>query len=152
MQLTLHSEYALRALLYLGSRPDRIVSTREISSAYSISKHHLVRVVQTLGEAGYLRLIPGRAGGIRLAKEPRIIRLGDVVRAAEPNMRLAECFDRRENTCVLTPVCSLKPVLNEALTAFLASLDRYTLADLLSGGTQQKMASLFVRIESAARG
>lgn len=64
-------------------------------------------------------------------------------------MRLAECFDRRKNTCVLTPVCSLKPVLNEALDAFLSSLNQYSLADLLKDGAQQRMASLFVRIESS---
>lgn len=146
MQLTLHSEYALRVLLYLGAQPGRTVSTREISDAYGISKHHLVRVVQTLGERGYLRLIPGRSGGMVLAADPQEIRLGDVVHHAEPNMRLAECFDRRDNTCVLTPVCSLKPVLNEALTAFLASLNRYTLADLMAGGAQQRLATILTTI------
>lgn len=145
MQLTLHSEYALRVLLYLGAQPGRTVSTREISGAYGISKHHLVRVVQTLGERGYLKLIPGRSGGILLAADPREIRLGDVVHQAEPNMRLAECFDRRDNTCVLTPVCSLKPVLNEALNAFVASLNRYTLADLMAGGAQQRLATILTR-------
>lgn len=148
MQLTLHSEYALRVLLYLGAQPGRVVSTREISEAYGISKHHLVRVVQTLGEDGYLRLAPGRSGGIALAREPHAIRLGDVVRKAEPNMRLAECFDPRNNTCVLAPVCSLKPVLNEALNAFLSSLNRYTLADLLARGAQRKLAAVLVKIAS----
>jgi Rrf2 family nitric oxide-sensitive transcriptional repressor len=146
VQLTLHSEYALRVLLYLGAKPGQTVSTREISDAYGISKHHLVRVVQTLGEAGYLRLLPGRSGGILLAKEPQLIRLGDVVRQSEPTMRLAECFDPRHNNCILTPVCSLKPVLKEALEAFLGSLNRYTLADLLARGAQQRMAAVLVKI------
>ncbi len=149
MQLTLHSEYALRVLLYLGAQPGRKVSTREISDAYGISKHHLVRVVQTLGERGYLRLIPGRSGGMVLAADPREIRLGDVVHQAEPNMRLAECFDRQHNTCVLTHVCTLKPVLNEALNAFLSALNRYTLGDLLAGGAQQKLATILVNAASS---
>ena len=146
MQLTLHSEYALRVLLYLGARQPAPSSTREISTAYRISKHHLVRVVQTLAEHDYLAVTPGRGGGIALAKDPASIRLGDVVRAAEPNMRLAECFDRSSNGCVLTPVCSLKPVLNEALLAFLAALNRYTLKDLLARGARQRMAAQLVRI------
>ncbi|HEX3748111.1 MAG TPA: Rrf2 family transcriptional regulator [Bryobacteraceae bacterium] len=143
MQLTLHSEYALRVLLYLGTQPGRLCSTREISTAYGISRNHLVRVVQTLGDHGYLELVPGRGGGISLGKEPRPIRLGEAVRHSEPNMRLAECFDRQTNRCVLTPVCSLKPVLNEALDAFVASLNRYTLADLLAGGARQKLSAKF---------
>jgi Rrf2 family nitric oxide-sensitive transcriptional repressor len=148
MQLTLHSEYALRVLLYLGTQPGRLCSTREISDAYGISKHHLVRVVQTLGEHGYLTLTPGRGGGISLGKEPHLIRLGEVVRDAEPNMRLAECFDRRNNRCVLTSVCTLKPALDEALGAFLASLSRYTLADLLARGARQKFSAKFAILPS----
>jgi Rrf2 family nitric oxide-sensitive transcriptional repressor len=146
MQLTLHSEYALRVLLYLGTQPGRLCSTREISTAYGISRNHLVRVVQTLGDHGYLELVPGRGGGISLGKEPRSIRLGEAVRHSEPNMRLAECFDRQTNRCVLTPVCSLKPVLNEAPDAFVASLNRYTLADLLAGGARQKLSAKFAML------
>jgi Rrf2 family nitric oxide-sensitive transcriptional repressor len=146
MQLTLHSEYALRVLLYLGAREGNPSSTREISTAYRISKHHLVRVVQTLAEHGYLSVTPGRGGGIALARHPGSIRLGDVVRDAEPRMRLAECFDRASNHCVLTPVCTLKPVLDEALAALFAALNRYTLQDLLAGGARRKMASRLIRI------
>lgn len=146
MQLTLHSEYSLRVLLYLGTHQGRLCSTREISDAYGISRHHLVRVVQTLAEHGYLELLPGRGGGISIAKEPHTIRLGDVVCAAEPNMRLAECFDSRNNDCILTPVCSLKPALREALNAFLESLNRYSLADLLARGVRQKMVVQFLKI------
>ena len=70
MQLSLHADYSLRVLLYLGSHPDQIVTTRTISDAYGISKHHLVRVAQTLAEFGCVDLLPGRNGGIRLAMDP----------------------------------------------------------------------------------
>lgn len=145
MQLTLHSEYALRVLLYLGSRHGEIISTKEISSAFGISKNHLVRVIQTLGDASYLHVTPGRGGGVSLAMEPSLIRLGDVVRKAEPTFRIAECFDAERNTCVIAPVCSLKPVLTEALNSFL-TMDRYTLADLLAGGAQRKLSRVFTLI------
>ena len=52
----------------------------------------------------------------------------------------AECFDRKNNRCVITPVCQLKGVLMEAVKAFNATLDRYTLADVT--GNQQELASL----------
>ena len=135
-------------LLYLGAHPGRVVPTAEISGAYGISKNHLVRVMHTLGEDGYLRLIPGRAGGVSLAIEPHLIRLGDVVRQAEPTLRLAECFDAKNNTCGIAPVCSLKPVLKEALSSFLSTLNRYTLADLLAGGARDRIARKFVSISN----
>jgi Rrf2 family nitric oxide-sensitive transcriptional repressor len=151
MQLSLHAEYALRVLLYLGTKGERpVVSTMEISRAYGISKHHLVRVMHTLNDHGYVRLIPGRAGGVVLDKIPAQIRLGDVVRNSEPTLRLAECFDRKTNTCCIAPVCSLRPVLKHALEAFLDSLNRHTLADLLADGAQERMADKFLQLESQA--
>ena len=152
MQLSLHAEYALRALLYLGTKSGSspVVSTSEISRAYGISKHHLVRVMHTLSECGYVRLVLGRAGGVVLDKDPAHIRLGDVVRQAELTLRLAECFDHKTNTCGIAPVCSLRPVLKHALDDFIESLNRHTLADLLAGGAQQKMAEKFVQLASHA--
>jgi len=154
MQLTLHAEYALRVLLYLGTKGDgtngrrSVISTAEISRAYGISKHHLVRVMHTLHDHGYVCLVPGRAGGVVLDKDPAQIRLGDVVRHSEPTLRLAECFDHKTNTCGIAPVCSLRPVLKHALDAFLESLNTHTLADLLGGGAQAKMAEKFVQLVS----
>lgn len=143
MQLSLHADYALRVLIYLGTNRDKVVTTQEISDAYGISKHHLVRVVQTLAEHRYIEIRPGRSGGVVLAREPNQIRLGDVVRYAEPNLRLAECFDRKTNTCPIAPVCALKGMLNEALESFLAVLNQYTVADVLSRSGERKLVSLF---------
>jgi len=144
MQLTLHADYAFRVLLYLGSRPPgTVATTREISQSYGISKHHLVRVVQTLSDCGYVELKPGRAGGVSLACEARSIRLGDVARSAETNLRVVECFDRKTNTCPIVAMCQLKPVLAEALDAFLAVLDRYTLADLLDDRSRARLSRVF---------
>ena len=149
MQLSLHSDYSLRVLIYLGTHPDRVVSTQEISTAYSISRHHLVRVVQTLAEHGYVRATAGRAGGVRLAQPPREVRLGDVFQDTEPNLRLVECFEMETNTCPISPACELKRVLREALSAFLDTLNRYTLETLLGDGAQARLSSLFVQIAAA---
>jgi Rrf2 family transcriptional regulator, nitric oxide-sensitive transcriptional repressor len=144
VQLSLHADYALRVLVYLGTHPDRIVTTREISNAYRISKNHLVRVVQTLAGSGYVDIHAGRSGGVTLAREPHMIRLGDVVRDTEPNLRLAECFDMETNTCPIVSVCGLKAMLNQALTAFLSALNQYTVADVLDRGNRHELANAFV--------
>jgi Rrf2 family nitric oxide-sensitive transcriptional repressor len=149
MQLSLHADYALRVLLYLGAHPGRVVSTREISDAYGISRNHLVRVVQTLGEHGYADVAPGRFGGVTLAREPQMIRLGDLVRDAEPNLQLVECFNRETNTCPIVRVCELKSVLHEAMDSFIATLNRYTLQDLLARGAGQKLTAIFATINNA---
>jgi len=143
VQLSLHADYALRVLIYIGAYPGRMVRTQEISDAYEISKHHLVRVMHTLEQHGYVRIHAGRSGGVTLAREPQAIRLGDVVRHTEPNLRLAECFDTQSNTCPIAGVCGLKRILNEALSKFLSTLNGYTLADIVSAQDQPKLANVF---------
>jgi Rrf2 family nitric oxide-sensitive transcriptional repressor len=129
MQLTLFSDYSLRILLYLTMHRDRLVSVPEISDAYGISKHHLVKVVQRLIELRLIESVRGRGGGMRLSREPAEINVAAVVRQTEPHLDLVECFDARTNTCPIDPACGLKRALEAAQAAFFAELERYTLAD-----------------------
>jgi Rrf2 family nitric oxide-sensitive transcriptional repressor len=131
MQLTRFTDYSLRVLIHLGSHPDTQATVAGIAAGYGISRHHLTRVVHQLGLRGYIETVRGKGGGFRLARRPELIRIGDVVRDMEPGFELAECFRPGETSCRLLPACALKPVLGEAGRAFLASLDRYTLAELL---------------------
>ncbi|HEY0522451.1 MAG TPA: Rrf2 family transcriptional regulator [Stellaceae bacterium] len=130
MRLTVHTDYALRTLLYLGLHGERLGSIRAIAQAYDISENHLTKVVHRLGRGGFVNTVRGRGGGIRLARPPAAIRIGDVVRRTEEDMALVECFGSA-NTCRITADCRLRGAFDEALRAFLAVLDGYTLADLL---------------------
>lgn len=152
MQLSLHADYALRVLIFLSTHPGEVVATRRISDAYGISKHHLVRVVQTLGDNGYVERLPGRSGGVRLTRDPASIRLGDVVSHAEPNLRLVECFDRATNTCPIIDDCGLRSCLNEALLAFLASLNEHTLDELITPRRRSKLTSAFLQVQRRQTG
>jgi Rrf2 family nitric oxide-sensitive transcriptional repressor len=147
MNLTLHTDYSLRILLYLAEHTDRPVSTREIIDAYGISRNHLVRVVQTLQSHSFVKAATGRSGGITLARDPAGINIGEVVRKTEPNFRIVECFDVQENTCRILPVCSLRSVLVTALESFFAALDKYTLADLVRMKGSQRISD-FLPVQS----
>jgi Rrf2 family nitric oxide-sensitive transcriptional repressor len=125
MRLTRYTDYSLRVLMYLGARPDRLARIGEISEAYSISRNHLMKVVQDLVRLGFVTSVRGRKGGIRLARAPEEINVGAVVRATEDSFQVAPC-----ETCVIAPACGLKCALDEAVRAFLAVLDTYTLATL----------------------
>ena len=149
MHLTLHADYALRVLLYLAVRPERLVSTQEVSEAYGISKNHLVRVVQALGKHGFVEVRPGRSGGLTLARTPSEISLGQVFRVAEPDFHLVECFDRQTNTCPIAPACGLKGMLFEARDAFLAVLDKYTLADVTKR-SRKDLKDFFLPVAAAS--
>ena len=136
MHLTRYTDYSMRMLLCLGAQPDRVSSIAEIARAYSISQNHLMKVAHDLGKAGYVEALRGRSGGLRLARPADKINVGEVVRQTEQGFELADC-----GSCVIAPACGLSGVLDEALAAFMAVLDRYTLADLLR--KRAKLVRLF---------
>jgi Rrf2 family nitric oxide-sensitive transcriptional repressor len=132
MQLTSFTDYSLRVLLYAAARPGTRCLTADVATSFGISRHHIVKVVNELQHLGYLDTTRGREGGFTLAVPPERVRLGDLVRRTEGTMTLVECFDRDTNACPLARACGLKGVLRQAFDAFLAVLDRHSLADLVA--------------------
>lgn len=131
MRLTLHTDYALRLLMLLALEPGVTHTAESISRRYAISHNHLTKIVQTLVQKGFVESQRGRGGGVRLARPAAAINLGQVVRATEDNFDIVECFASEEQGCVVAPACGLRDPLQQALAAFLAVLDRYSLADLI---------------------
>lgn len=131
MRLTVHSDYSLRVLMYLAAFPNRLATIEQIATAYGISQHHIMKVVQRLAHHGFIETLRGRSGGIRLAKTADAITVGAVLRTTEEDFYLVECF-RDEDSCCITPVCRLKGALRDALGAYLEVLDEWTLAQLVA--------------------
>lgn len=140
MHLTRYTDFSLRTLIYLGFCEPQQASIAEISRAYGISESHLTKVVHHLGLLGLVQTTRGRGGGLRLARPAEQIIVGQVVRQTEEDLSLVECFG--SGTCTITHACKLKNVLGEALAAFFAALDHYTLADLLGSGDGRQTAYL----------
>jgi Rrf2 family nitric oxide-sensitive transcriptional repressor len=138
MRLTRYTDFALRVLLYLGARPDGLASIASISRAYGVSQNHLMKVVNDLANAGYVASVRGRSGGVRLGKTPDQINVGAVVRHTEDSFQVVDCM-----SCVIAPVCGLTGALDDAVKAFLAVLDGYTLADLMT--TRRELNDIFAR-------
>lgn len=130
MRLSTFSDYNLRVLMYLGVHPGRLATIAEIAEAHGISENHLMKVVHQLGRNGYIETVRGKGGGMRLARSPKEIVLGEVIRQTEGDCAMAECF-AANSACRIQPACRLKSILGETLGAMFLVLDDYTLADLL---------------------
>jgi Rrf2 family nitric oxide-sensitive transcriptional repressor len=128
LQLSLHADYACRVLIYLAARQVQRSSIEEIARAFRISENHLVKVVHRLGQLGFIETTRGRNGGIRLARAPELIAMGDVIRRMEPHFEVVECFSSSSNSCPITGICGLQPALQRARDAFLQTLDEVSLA------------------------
>ena len=133
MRLTKHSDFALRVLIYAAAHRDRLVTIDETVAALGgLSRGHVMKVIATLGRAGFLAGRRGRSGGFRLARDPRAIRLGAVLRATEPDFAVFECLGE-DRSCVILPACRLPRIAQRARTAFLAEFDRVSLAEIAVG-------------------
>ncbi|WP_323072206.1 Rrf2 family transcriptional regulator [Mycetohabitans endofungorum] len=131
MRLTDFTDYAFRVILYLSVHDDGLSTIQQISDAYQVSKNHLMKVVQLLGERGWFDMVRGRNGGLRLAPHARTLTVGtDCARHRE--RFCAGCLlgaDVR-HACAIEPHCQPKVVMVAALQAFLAELGKHTEAEL----------------------
>ncbi len=130
MKLTSFTDYSLRVLIYLAAQPGRRATIAEIAATFEVSENHLTKVVHLLGKNGWLANVRGKGGGLGLALEPQQIVIGQVVRCTEGADMPAECFGDALTRCRIERICHLRGVLQEAVEAFYAVLDNYTLADL----------------------
>ena len=131
MRLTTMTDYALRLLMYVAQQPDRLCTISEVAQAYAISEAHLMKVTHQLGLAGWIETVRGKGGGMRLARRPQCVSIGEVVRAMEAELGVVECLTAGGGSCVIAPACRLKSILHDATNRFLEELDQYTLADML---------------------
>jgi len=134
MHLTEFTDNALRLLVYLGKHRERIATINEIAERYGISRHHLAKVSCVLAASGLIETSRGRLGGMRLAGAPRDIRLGEVVRCTERG--LARGASDGERPPRGRPDDRLRQTLAVATAAYLAELNRVSLADLIPGAAQ----------------
>lgn len=141
MKLTLHTDYALRMLIFLAVRDGRSATVSDVATSYGLSRNHLLKVALNLGRLGYVRTTRGRSGGIALARHPEDINLGEVVRQMEDGFMLVDCMRPDGGTCAISPTCKLKGVVGKALEAFLLVFDAYTLADI--AGDREALNALF---------
>ena len=131
MRLAEYTDYTLRVLMFLALNRDRLATIPEIAAAYDISENHLMKVVHQLARSGVIDTVRGKGGGIRLAREPETIRLGQILRASEGSAPIVECLSEDGGACRIAPACRLAAVLMRAFGALYATLDEFTVADLV---------------------
>lgn len=135
MRLTTYTDYTLRVLMYLTLKYEsgELVTIDQIASAYAISRNHLMKIVHNLSVHGLLETTRGRSGGMRLARPPSEVSIGEIVRWSEDDFTLVECHSSgKESSCVIFPACNLKLGFQRALQAFMQELDTMTLADAVN--------------------
>jgi Rrf2 family nitric oxide-sensitive transcriptional repressor len=137
MRLTSYTDYSLRALMFLALNRDHLVTIGDIAQTHNIAKNHLTKVVHHLGTLGFVETVRGRSGGLRLAREPADISIGEVVRHTESDFYMASCFDESAPGCLYAAGCEMRGALARATKAFLDVLDGVTLEQMVRNDPRQ---------------
>ncbi len=132
MRLTKQTSYALRILLHCALRPDEQVKAADIAKAYNITEFNVLKIIPVLVHGGFVKTTRGRRGGLRLARAPEDIRIGEVVRLTEETHIQADCFGQVHDTCLIQTASPINRILGTAVTAFIEVLDQHTLQDLVA--------------------
>ena len=130
MRLTSFTDFGLRMLMRMAGDPSRAFSSAELAEDLGLSRNHLAKIIQHLARAGLIETRRGGGGGAALACPAAEIRLGQIIRLLEEGQSLVECFGAAGGACSIDARCRLKTRLRSAEAAFLADLDRSTLADI----------------------
>lgn len=131
MQLSKFTDYAFRVLIYLANNSDKLSTVEELAVELNASEHHIKKVVHKLAKTDFIISIKGRTGGLKLGLEPVEINLGDVLKLAEDNLNLIECFNKPESCPYMASGCKLKGISAGALNRFIDEFSKYTLKDIL---------------------
>ncbi len=132
MRLALHTDFALRTLMFLAARQGR-ANIGEIADFFGISRDHLAKAAHRLAREGFIRSRRGVGGGIELARPADSITIGEVVHRLEGSMHLLDCV-AIDHVCRIQPGCRLRGVLAEAERVQREYLDSVRLSDVVVAG------------------
>lgn len=135
MRLTIRTNQALRVLMICAVNPGKLLRSADIAQASNASEHHLAQIIHRLAKLGFITSVRGRSGGVRLARQPTNINIGQVVKAIESDFPFAECFEPETCSCPIADVCLLKGHFGKALNAFYSVLEEVTLDQLVDGNS-----------------
>ncbi|WP_286262181.1 RrF2 family transcriptional regulator [Thalassotalea atypica] len=142
MQLTHFTDLGIRVLMYLTYSRSEPVKISEIAEQFKVPRNHLIKVVNKLANLEWILTTRGRNGGLQLAVPPESITLATIIKALEECNQLIDC----ENAlCRLRMGCQVKQYLDFGLKAFYDEMERYTLADSVTGQTGNKIIEMHVK-------
>ena len=134
--LTKKSKYGIKALIFLGKNYGaQPVQIMRIATEEQIPKKFLEQILLELRNAGLLYSVKGAKGGYSLNKDPKDIRLTQVIRLLDGPIALLPCvslnFYQKCDECKSEEVCAIRDTFVEVRDAMLQILNYTSIADII---------------------
>jgi Rrf2 family cysteine metabolism transcriptional repressor len=134
IRISTRGRYALRAMVDLAQHADNgPVSRQELADRQEISADYVAQLFRPLQSAGLVEGVKGPGGGYRLARDPELIRAGDVVQAVEGPVAVVHCTlpcPYQGPSCSRVDRCATHILWKRVSEAVTEVLDSVTLKDL----------------------
>ncbi len=134
--LSKKTKYALKALIHLAAQPtDEPILISELASVESIPRKFLEAILLALKNAGLLHSKIGKGGGYYLAREPRQITIGSIIKVLEGGYAPVQCLNEATSPgcdeCGDHASCGIRLVMSDVMQAVSSVLETTTLADMI---------------------
>ncbi len=130
-KISTKSQYGLRAMIYLANCHKKISSLKSISQKEGISFDYLEKIISKLEKAGLIKAKKGAKGGYFLAKSPKKIKIGEIIRSLEGERGLVKCVTKKGIKCPLEKKCLAKNFWGKIQESLNSISNSITLADLI---------------------
>jgi Rrf2 family protein len=135
--LTAKGKYGLKALVHLAAMPPgESTQSQEIADANNVPKKFLDAILGDLRNAGIVRSKKGPGGGYMLARPPRDITVGRVIRTLDGPLAPIACASRTAyqpcTDCRDVKTCAIRIAMTRARDAMADILDKMSVADMVA--------------------
>jgi Rrf2 family protein len=135
--LTKNTDYAIRALIILGSQKDQYVSARTISERQRIPYSFLRKILQVLIKNGIVESKEGGKGGFRLRLEPEQVGVLKIISIFQGDINLSECMFRKK-ICFNRPDCALRENILEIENLAIRKFSKLTIGKLINKSKKRR--------------
>lgn len=140
MKVSTKGRYALRLMVDLAVHDSgEYISLRDVSERQEVSMKYMEQIVSQLTKAGFLYSVRGPQGGYKLARQPRLYTVGEILRVTEGSLAPVSCLDIVPNPCPRAAQCSTLPFWEGLHREISAYMDNVTLESLLEQEQQRQL-------------
>jgi len=143
MRITYRGDYALKAILDLALHYNNVVTMPELAERAQIPLKFLEQVLLELKRGGFVESRRGKVGGYLLAKPPREIKVGDVVRFIDGTLEPISCLEKDYAGCGDIYKCVFRPIWQEVSKVTSEIVDNITFENLVNRAQANKCALVY---------
>ena len=137
MKLSTKGRYGLKAMFQLSlNQSNGPIPLKNIASKQNISEQYLEQIFSSLKKSGLVQSVRGAQGGYLLSKEPKDIKVSDIMNILEGPVEVADCIDNV--SCDNIDCCATRLLWTKIKNSIDEVMESITLQDIVDDYNEMK--------------